>query len=275
MRLSTNTGLSVLLIGACLAACAEVPAVGEGNSQFTDSTEFETAQQGVRLQTRFVLVGVDGVQADFGLEHLAIHVGALLLDPSDGGDTSFASREPFELAFNVAAGRTDIQGPEIVLPFAGDFFVSMQVEPASISNTDSKELDADNSVVAHGYCGHGEDSGVDADEPSPLPWEPKSTDNLRAFTYRSDRVARIQLGEVQLREDGAYELLLTVNVSDWLREQVLPVVEEQARVADAAAPDANDDEPDVENAAVETVLDVDGASTRSLIGDIGLGTRRF
>lgn len=262
-----NRVLYTTVLAAMLAACAEVPPADDVSTQFPGQT-VASATQAVSLQTRFRLAGADDVETDFGLENLTIHVGSLLLDPSAFDGTAFATKDPFVLAFDVASGEVDISGPDILLPYVGDYFVSMQVEPSTTSQIATDH----GSVVAEGF--YGADDGTKGDEPSPLPWEPKTdTAQLHDFTYRSDAVARLQLGEVSLQEDGTYELLLTINVSDWLRERVIPSVRDQAQ---RAADDAEDAEaPDVEHVVVTGMTDPDGAGTRALIGDIAVGTRRF
>lgn len=275
--------LVTALSAATLAVgCAEVP-VGDVNSQFVDpgSREAETAAQGVTLRTRFELQGFEDVEDAYALDALAIHIGAIFLDPSDAGTTSFSNRTPFTLEFDPAAGRTSIAGPDLALPYSGDFFVAVQLEPADVSLRDSKIVVATSSVVATGTYAQSLTVDLAADEPSPLPWEPKSTDRelhqQLPFTYRTNAVARLQLGEVQLREKGVYELVLTVNVADWLRDDVLPVVQASIETDDEGRVPQRYDAGGqaVEDANVEGVLDDEGSVARALVGDMGIGTRRF
>lgn len=274
--------LSALSAATLAVGCAEVP-IGDVNSQFVDpgSREAETAAQGVTLRTRFELQGFDDVSEAYALDALAIHVGAIFLDPSDAGTTSFSNRTPFTLDFDPSEGRTSIAGPDLTLPYSGDFFVAVQLEPADVGSADSKIDVSSNSVVATGTFSQTLTVDLAADEPSPLPWDPKSTNRelnqQLPFTYRTNAVARLQLGEVQLREKGVYELVLTVNVADWLRDDVLPVV--QASIVtddDERVPqryDAGDQA--VDDAHVDGVLDDEGSVARALVGDMGIGTRRF
>lgn len=278
-----HLAIAALVASAALAACAETPAPVAEDSQFGphDVRDIAQAEHGVTVRTRFILTGVRQLRDERGAELMAlddlyVNVGALFLDPADQSSVAFSSREPFDLSFDVSAGQTDIHGPEFELPFAGDFFVSMQVEPGGVLVGDDKADDDGGSLVVRGRYFDEIIDAVRADEPSPLPWDPKdvrATDAV-AFTYRSDAVARMQLGEVHLREKGTYELVLTVNVEDWLRDDVLPAVRaHRASITDdegAAPARFEDDELDV-----DTVLDEAGSGVESLVGGIDIGTRRY
>lgn len=268
---------------AALAGCAEVPPTGAGGTQFElpGDRSVAVATQGVTVRTRFVLVGHDALGTDdAALDDLFVNLGAIFLDPSDDSSVAYSSRDPFALQFDVASGQTDVFGPELVLPTAGDFFVSVQVEPGDVLVSGDKGASGSDSVVARGRYLERSDVDLAADEPSPLPWQPKDMQTRRSivhtvdFTYRSDAVARIQLGEVALRERGTYELVLTIDVTDWLREDVLPAVRDyHSAVAVARSADVRarlDDELDL-----DASVDDPGAGVHGLIGGIGVGARRF
>lgn len=276
-----------LAFAALTMGCAEVPPLtADSGSQFVapGMDDLVRTDQAVTLRTRFVLAGVETVDPTstedvVALSQLFVNVGAIFLDPADDSSVAFSSRNPFELNFDAAAGTTDIYGPELQLPVAGDFFVSIQVEPNDVVVSDDKADDAGHSLVVHGEYTERSEVDLAGDEPSPLPWEPKDMQSRRSlaethdFTYRSSAVARIQLGEIQLREKGAYELVLTVNVADWLRDDVLPAVRVHVETAgdDAEVPERFDEAVDF----VESVVDDEGAGVHSLVGDIGIGTRQY
>ena len=278
MRTSRHIAICTLAAAALLAGCAETPPIASSESQFDDPgmRDIARTEQAVTVQTRFIVSGVNDLRDDAGeqlanLEDLYVNVGAIFLDPADASSIAFSSRDPFALHFDIAAGETDIYGPEFQLPYAGDFFVSVQVEPAGTVVSDDKDEDGD-SLVVHGEFFQ-DPTQLRTDEPSPLPWDPKDVHSLSSvdFTYRSDAVARIQLGEIHLREKGTYELVLTVNVADWLRDEVLPaVVDHHESLAADDEPQRFDDEFDFEG-----VFDEGGAGVESLVGDMGVNTRRF
>lgn len=272
-KLGIALGTSLLAMG-----CAEVPET-VGHSPSESSTEDVTAVQAVTVQTRFVLSGHDNVESDLMLDELFVNVGSLVLDPADGESIAFASRDPFELSFNVANGDIDLLGPELQLPYGGDFFVSVQLEPSATEVSANKAADDDGSLVARGHYYF--EAEVVADEPSPLPWEPKGSRrsaNLTQhvdFVYQSNSVARIQLGEVSLTDSGEYELLLNVRVGDWLEDDIFPRVldERERRDSRGDVPTRLEGTDDVD--LEEAVLDEGGEGLEGLVGDMGVGARAF
>jgi hypothetical protein len=234
----------------------------------------------VTVHTRFVLSGMDEVESDLMLDELFVNVGSLVLEPSVGDGVAFASREPFELDFDVAQGQVDLQGPDLQLPYGGEFFVSVQLEPGATEVSADKAAGDTGSLVARGH--YYVEADVDADEPSPLPWEPKGMQRSRSFAqyvdfvYQSNSVVRIQLGEVNLTASGDYELLLDVRVGAWLEDDVFPLVldeRERRENAGDAAPTSLYDPDDV--TATDAVIDEGGEGLEGLVGDMGVGARHF
>ncbi len=258
--------------------CAELPETA-GYGTDDSAAENGTDVQAVTVQTRFVLSGHDNVESELMLDQLFVNVGSLVLDPADGESIAFASRDPFELNFDVARGDVDLMGPELQLPYGGDFFVSVQLEPTATEIDSDKADDDEGSLVARGHYWF--DVDVVADEPSPLPWEPKGSrrsHNLTQhvdFIYQSNSVARIQLGEVSLTDSGEYELLLNVRVDDWLEHDVFPRVldERERRDGEGNIPTRLEGTDDVD--LDEAVLDEGGEGLEGLVGDMGVGARAF
>ena len=273
--------VSVLIAATALfAGCAEVPQTAGFTTSGDGTVSGSVSQNAVTVQTRFVLSGMDEVQSELMLDELFVNVGSLVLDPSDGDGIAFASREPFELQFDVARGEIDLRGPDLELPYGGDFFVSVQLEPGAVEVDANKDHEEEGSLVARGH--YYVEADINADEPSPLPWEPKGMQRSRSltqhvdFVYRSDSVARIQLGEVSLTESGDYELLLDVRVASWLEQDVFPrVLDERERRESVGddVPTSLDGTDDV--ASVDSVLDEGGEGLEGLVGDMGVGARQF
>lgn len=257
--------------------CAEVPqSAGFASSELPNGGA--TSQQGVTVETRFVLSGLEGVQSEVALDELFVNVGQVVLDPSDGDGVAFASGRPFGLSFDVARGAVELDGPTLELPYGGHFFVSVQLEPGAVQVSDDKGDDSDGSLVARGH--YYTAAEIEADEPSPLPWEPKGgqwsrnlTEHVE-FVYESHSVARIQLGEVRLTGTGDYELVLDVRVGSWLEDDVFPRVleERERRTEEGDVPTSLGDTDGVTD--VEAVLDEGGEGLEGLVGDMGVGARR-
>ncbi|MFT6395924.1 MAG: hypothetical protein ACJAYU_000666 [Bradymonadia bacterium] len=277
MNISRKVGIA---LGVSLLAmgCAELPETS-GLSAAESQSERTTAQQPVTVQTRFVLSGHDNVDSELMLDQLFVNVGSLVLDPADGDGIAFTSHDPFELNFDVASGSVDLMGPELQLPYGGDFFVSVQLEPSATEVGSNKAYEDDGSLVAYGH--YYVEPGMVADEPSPLPWEPKGvrrsynvTQHVD-FVYQSNSVARIQLGEVSLTDSGDYELLLNVRVGEWLEDDVFPRVldEQERRDSRGDVPTRLEGTGDVD--LDEAVLDEGGEGLEGLVGDMGVGARAF
>ncbi len=270
---------AIALVGS---ACGDLlePEVARTSAE---SESVRTRSEGVVVTTRFVVDGIDELDHDVALERLYLHVGAVFLEPVAGSDAavSFTNREPFALDFDVEAGEVELFGPEMVLPFGGDFAVSVQIEPGDVTFEDDKSLPGLTSLEAsgHWYETTVVADGLDTDEPSPLPWTPKGLSPHRTiaepidFVYRSSEVTRMQVGEVRLADDGEYELTLTLRVDGWLRGDLLPALRTHA--ADSR------DRPDVANRFEGTEVDVDGALSDEdvgldgLVGDMDLSAQAY
>lgn len=275
-KLLRKSAIIIATAVASMTGCAELPQ-SAGFESSAHGADDSTVRQGVTVQTRFALSGLENVQSEVMLDQLFVNVGSVVLDPTDGG-IAFTSGEPFGLSFDVARGTTILDGPALELPYGGDFFVSVQLEPGAVQLSDDKADDSDGSLVARGH--YYATADIQADEPSPLPWEPKGREwsrNLTEhvdFVYESHSVARIQLGEVRLTGTGDYELMLDVRVGSWLEEDVFPrVLEERERRTETGdVPTSLEGAEDVADA--EAVFDEGGEGLEGLVGDMGVGARR-
>ena len=238
-----------------------------------------TSEQGITVRTTFNVEGLDAESA-VEVDSLFLNVGAIFLEPIDEDRNSytFANREPFELDFALNDGVASLSGPEMQLPFGGDFAVAVQLEPAGGEGPE-KDFVADRlSLSVEGSWTHiMHVGGLDASEPSPLPWREAEETDAKAlddivllesvpFAYQSDRAARIYLDDVSLADDGSYELVMTVRLGDWVYDTVIPALEQQV-----ANPDLMTIELiDTEGVQLEAVLDEQGLGVEGLVGDMGV-----
>jgi hypothetical protein len=274
LRHSHPVGIAVLAIaGAVLGACAEDGVSTPGG------VAPEGVVDAVELALRFELEDLGAIADTVAVERVELGVGAVFLEPIDGASSaSFASREPFALVFDAAAGSLEVDGPSIVLPEGGTYAVSILVEPgATAFEADDKDGQGRISVGVDGRLRSG---SVIADEPTPLPWRPKSIDRLavedqwRPFAFRSDDAMRIQLAEVTLDDAGHYELRVSIRLSGWLVENLLPAVSALLTTTPAVAESEQgaSDEPPV--AIVDDEL-AETVEIDALLGDIGVTARPF
>lgn len=280
-----------LLIGAALGLCACDDAGLETPELVVPETEVASAsktERGITLQTRFEIVGAQELSHAVEIERLYVNVGAIFLDPIEDEESaaSFASRLPVELDFAPVDGVDSLLGPELVLPFGGDFAVSVQIEPTfDYHDNGPKAREDDTSILVQGLWAP--NAGADYDyerprfdpedrveEPWPLPVQPKdrvdAANTTLPFSYRSDAVVRFQVAELELDEEGVYELVLTMHVKDWMEEAVIPALETAAEQRRRQQIDRFTDEELVFEDPLETVgVDLDG-----LIGDFGVNMSR-
>lgn len=260
-----------LLVVLALSGCAH-EAASSGSAVPSDLPA--TQEQAVRVALQFRLedpASIDAVE----VEQVFLNVGAVFLDPLDGpGDTAFASRQPLALVFDPAAGDFEIQGPELFVPKAGRYAVSLLLEPGEIVGRAAGKDPGD--ALSVGIEGRYRAGSVIADEPSPLPWRPKSFGQLQVedawhpFAFRSTDAIRMQLAELQLDDGGNYEIAVVVRIDEWMRESVLPAVE-----AVVTAQERNE-RPGVEpqTAVVDGSLG-NGVELHGLLGDMAVSARRF
>ncbi|MFT4704453.1 MAG: hypothetical protein ACI81R_002158 [Bradymonadia bacterium] len=267
--------------------CSDEPRETNANGSMTpEATGGRGAEQALTIRTHFVVEGLDAVGDRVGLERLYINVGALLLEPLDGtSSVTFSNREPFALEFDIASGEYQIAGPEMQLPYGGEFAVMVQIEPRDTELSGDKDASDYSSVEVDGHVlvmSEVDPGNPEGDEPCPVPWMPgdKSNELCRSyvqevpFSYRIEEVARVHLAEIRLDDQGEYDLTLRMSVGAWLADDVLPAIEDltrQGRQTDGwAAIDLNDSE----GADMAQSILGDGFGIERLVGDIEATTDR-
>lgn len=220
-------------LGAVSGCDASLDPPTETSPTHRHGDDLQSGEQGLVVRTAFQLDGAQGVET-LDVERLYLSIGVVFLTPMGEGSDSralFASRQPFELDFDVAGGVDRHGGPTLVLPHGGTFAVSILLEPTpDYVDFGPKDDGAMASAVVSGLWWPLEDSNTrpDGADPSPLPWQPKQDDPGLPFVYRSDAIVRILVAEVVLDDRGEYEMVLSLGVDDWLRQSVAPAIRDAA-----------------------------------------------
>jgi hypothetical protein len=222
---------SLLLVG--LAGCAMLdggPGVGSAGD------EASLMRQPVFLQPIFELEGLDQLPDNIRLDELHLGVGAIFLDNVDSEDgMAYANQTPFQLHFFIQDGQIVVEAPPMTLPQGGRYQVSVQIEPQA--------LELDNTIRAASLEGDSEESSLlvsgrvtedDGDkEPAPLPWRPTSLEDagglqedakVISFSYRSARTVRFTIDDVLLEGGRRNELVLQLQLAEWVTETVSPAL---------------------------------------------------
>ena len=271
MKILQTVGLATVAGAMLLGGCSDdlLRGPNDGPERLPDEvTNVDGSESPLTVRTRFIVDGLDDIADGVHIDSLSMNVGAIFLDPLTDQDTgfSFANRHPFNLDFALSDGFLEEAGPEMHLPFGGDFVVSVQLEP-----DDEQEVTVE---IAGAYVETVEvEDGMDRTEPMPLPWRNRARtpsdrrlQQVVPFTYRSNRVARLQVADISLDQYGDYELVITLEIDNWVEETVLPAVQSrQARSFEAHF----NDRLNVENVTVEEGVGIEG-----LIGDMGVEAQR-
>ena len=295
---ANKAGLIFAFFSFLFMACDEADSeiiILEDNSDFSEEESVEPEEDTtLRVNTMFVLEGLDSLPNNLSISSLYMNVGAVYLEPltEEDGGFSFANLDPFSLHFDLSEDA--IIGPEMVLPFGGDFVVSMQLEPSRDDARPTVEVEGSITRL-RGHEKSSEDQDPEADpmplpwreadpmplpwretDPMPLPWreadqtplprqEEAQSDNIEMipFTYQSNQIVRITIDDVTLSEDGSYELLLAIRLNNWIDEIVIPAVQSQHDI----------DIPEENEEAVVVVEEV--AGLEGLIGDINLSANIY
>lgn len=268
MRLLITLSSLAILSSGCMAE------VGSNQSTAASPPPVETQEQTVTVSLRFHLEELELLdQVD--VTTIYLNVGAVFLDPIDGmSETAFASRQPFALVFDPASGVVALDGPEMAIPRGGRFAVGLLLEPGETVGTGQAKQDGEHLSV--GLDGRYRRGSLIADEPSPLPWRPKSFDRIdladdwRSFSFRSSDALRVQLAEVTLEDNGNYELEVTIRVNDWMRESVLPAIDAVVSAEPGSAQDGPERPAAIIDGTVGENVDLHG-----LLGDMAVSARRF
>lgn len=235
-------GIIAVLMSAT-AGCAILD--GDEVTENTGETAATTVQQPVFIAPVFVLDGLDELPRRIHLDTLHLGVGAIFLDLIDESDDGviYANETPFQLHFDIENGQVVAEGPLMVLPRGGDYQVSLQIEPRPFLRNrpeDSIRSLQDNpdeaSLVVTGTVKDSSWSDDDDDEEEPIPdtWLPEGFEDVHRltrttseipFAYHSDRMVRFTIDNVQLIGGSSIELVMQLQVGDWVVETIQPALD--------------------------------------------------
>lgn len=231
MFLSTpHTSLSCLLLASMLAlgACAGVED-DSSKSPLSDSI------QPIEVIPEFTLKGTDQMPERLFLTDLGFTISEIRLTPvsEDLGRPAYSVPSQ-DLTFDVARGQTVRHGESIVLPEAGQYLVSLRLEPVSTTNeegvvtvssfTMSGFVFDDGSYEVQRSMGgvsedpqpgfFGDDEAMTDAEDSPESWTP--------IVYHSQRSVFMHLNNVTF-EPGSQYLTLEFDARRWAAGLIEPL----------------------------------------------------
>ena len=238
--------MSVLKTLVIAAACLALAACGgptHGPAAGAGSATVEASGAALTVTPRLKLQGVDRQLGSVVVEELLLHVSEVRL--SGATEASDVASQPMWVHYRRDTG-AEVHGVEPVEVAAGDYAVSVTLAPSSHRSRTAGVLHQA-SIVVRGVCllFETEDDepegserafspgGQRADNPVPMPARPKAKPLggrvVRVpFSFSSDSVLAVGLGEaVSLRTQGA-ELAVTLAVDRWMDDAIHPIIAEAA-----------------------------------------------
>ena len=226
-----------------VAGALALVSAGCGEMNRTDDGEVRTRKDAVKIVPQFKLEGTENLPDELRIGNLGLAVSEIQLTPNNPSDSiAYSTREALGLDFRVADGQIVREGAEMTLPEAGDYDVSLRLEPGR-----GRESRAENpySLRVSGYvAGDGvvrvdpRDSGEESDgHPVPFPADPDRTSDSddepvsdkpglpkqwTPFEYESRKSVVYTLDEVEFR-DGRQILSFSFDADKWALEVVEPL----------------------------------------------------
>ena len=217
---------SILAGGILLSGCVDEEEISGPAPNNTQSFE---------VTPRFQLEGLDRLADEVFLKELHLSVSEVRLEPLDEGrdEVVYITKRPMFFHFDLASEETILEGAPISLPHAGEYLVSIRLEPSAnpSDELEFKDVLEGRSMRLDGLLALEELS----DEPMPLPWKVQSEEfnlpdsllskpvNWLPWTYSSQRSTYLPMNNVTFNSEEHQTLVISLDLAQWLEGALDPL----------------------------------------------------